>query len=161
DTLEMYSAQVKSIAKILIAKMGEALEIKPEEIEERFGDDMFQSMRMNYYPPCLQIKKDGKWVFVKPLPNAFIVNVGDVLEIITNEIYKSIAHRVVVNSEKERLSFATFRNPGLNKEISPAKSLVEKQKKRAKFKRLITKDYLKGLFSRELYGKAYLDAMRI
>ncbi|KAF3607481.1 hypothetical protein DY000_02045600 [Brassica cretica] len=190
DTLEMYSAQVKSIAKILIAKMGEALEIKPEEIEERFGDDMFQSMRMNYYPPCpepnqvigltphsdavaltillqvndvegLQIKKDGKWVFVKPLPNAFIVNVGDVLEIITNEIYKSIEHRVVVNSEKERLSFATFHNPGLNKEISPAKSLVEKQKKRAKFKRLITKDYLKGLFSRELYGKAYLDAMRI
>ncbi|KAL0813571.1 hypothetical protein Bca101_070014 [Brassica carinata] len=190
DTLEMYSAQVKSIAKILIAKMGEALEIKPEEIEERFGDDMFQSMRMNYYPPCpepnqvigltphsdavaltillqvndvegLQIKKDGKWVFVKPLPNAFIVNVGDVLEIITNGIYKSIEHRVVVNSEKERLSFATFHNPGLNKEISPAKSLVEKRKKRAKFKSLITKDYLKGLFSRELYGKAYLDAMRI
>ncbi|XP_013585331.1 PREDICTED: protein SRG1-like [Brassica oleracea var. oleracea] len=190
DTLEMYSAQVKSIAKILIAKMGEALEIKPEEIEERFGDDMFQSMRMNYYPPCpepnqvigltphsdavaltillqvndvegLQIKKDGKWVFVKPLPNAFIVNVGDVLEIITNGIYKSIEHRVVVNSEKERLSFATFHNPGLNKEISPAKSPVEKRKKRAKFKSLITKDYLKGLFSRELYGKAYLDAMRI
>ncbi|CAN7098685.1 unnamed protein product [Brassica rapa subsp. narinosa] len=190
DTLEMYSAKVKSIAKILIAKMGEVLKIKPEEIEERFADDMFQSMRMNYYPPCpephqvigltphsdavaltillqvnevegLQIKKDGKWVFVKPLPNAFIVNVGDVLEIITNGIYKSIEHRVVVNSEKERLSFATFHNPGLNKEISPAKSLVEKQKKCAKFKSLITKDYLKGLFSRELYGKAYLDAMRI
>ena len=68
---------------------------------------------------------------------------------------------MVVNSEKERLSFATFHNPGLNKEISPAKSLVEKQKKCAKFKSLITKDYLKGLFSRELYGKAYLDAMRI
>ncbi|CAH8381375.1 unnamed protein product [Eruca vesicaria subsp. sativa] len=190
DTLEMYSAQVKSIAKILIAKMGEALQIKPEEIEKIFGDDMFQSMRMNYYPPCpephqvigvtphsdaaaltillqvndvegLQIKKDGKWVFVKPLPNAFIVNVGDVLEIITNGIYKSIEHRVVVNSEKERLSFATFHNPGLNKEISPAKSLVENQKKCAKFKSLMTKDYLKGLFSRELYGKAYLDALRI
>ncbi|KAL0723689.1 hypothetical protein Bca4012_038288 [Brassica carinata] len=190
DTLEMYSAQVRSVAKILIAKMGDALEIKPEEIEERFGDDMFQSMRMNYYPPCpephqvigltphsdavaltillqvnevegLQIKKDGRWVSVKPLPNAFVVNIGDVLEIITNGIYKSIEHRAVVNSEKERLSFATFHNPGLNKEISPAKSLVEKQKKCAKFKSLITKDYLKGLFSRELYGKAYLDAMRI
>ncbi|XP_013604249.1 PREDICTED: protein SRG1-like isoform X4 [Brassica oleracea var. oleracea] len=109
DTLEMYSAQVKSIAKILIAKMGEALQIKPEETEDLFGDDMLQSMRMNYYPPCpephqvigltphsdavaltillqvnevegLQIKKDGKWVSIKPLPNAFIVNVGDILE---------------------------------------------------------------------------------
>ena len=106
----MYSAQVKSIAKILIAKMGEALQINPEENEDLFGDDMLQSMRMNYYPPCpdphqvigltshsdavaltillqvnevegLQIKKDGKWVSIKPLPNAFIVNVGDILEV--------------------------------------------------------------------------------
>ena len=106
----MYSAQVKSIAKILIAKMGEALQIKPEETEDLFGDDMLQTMRMNYYPPGpephqviglpphsdavaltillqvnevegLQIKKDGKWVSIKPLPNAFIVNVGDILEV--------------------------------------------------------------------------------
>ncbi|CAF2114943.1 unnamed protein product [Brassica napus] len=190
DTLEMYSAQVKSIAKILIAKMGEALQIKPEETEDLFGDDMLQSMRMNYYPPCpephqvigltphsdavaltillqvnevegLQIKKDGKWVSIKPLPNAFIVNVGDILEIITNGTYKSIEHRAVVNSEKERLSIATFHYPGLYKEISPSKSLVEKQQKGANFRSLTTKDYLKGLFSSELYGKTYLDAMRI
>ncbi|KAF8114248.1 hypothetical protein N665_0039s0015 [Sinapis alba] len=190
DTLEMYSTQVKSIAKILIAKMGEALKVKPEEIEEIFGDDMLQSMRMNYYPPCpephqvigitphsdavaltillqvnevegLQIKKDGKWVSLKPLPNAFIVNVGDILEIITNGTYKSIEHRAVVNSEKERLSIATFHYPGLNTEISPSKSLVEKQQKGANFRSLTTKDYLKGYFSNELYGKTYLDAMRI
>ncbi|WZZ18817.1 hypothetical protein YC2023_111906 [Brassica napus] len=190
DTLEMYSAQVKSIAKILIAKMGEALQINPEENEDLFGDDMLQSMRMNYYPPCpdphqvigltphsdavaltillqvnevegLQIKKDGKWVSIKPLPNAFIVNVGDILEIITNGTYKSIEHRAVVNSEKERLSVATFHYPGLNKEISPSKSLVEKQQKDANFRSLTTKDYLRGLFSSELYGKTYLDAMRI
>lgn len=186
----MYSAQVKSIAKILIAKMGEALQINPEENEDLFGDDMLQSMRMNYYPPCpdphqvigltphsdavaltillqvnevegLQIKKDGKWVSIKPLPNAFIVNVGDILEIITNGTYKSIEHRAVVNSEKERLSVATFHYPGLNKEISPSKSLVEKQQKDANFRSLTTKDYLRGLFSSELYGKTYLDAMRI
>ena len=29
----------------------------------------------------LQIKKDGIWVPVKPLPNAFIVNIGDMLEV--------------------------------------------------------------------------------
>ncbi|GMJ00688.1 hypothetical protein like AT4G25310 [Hibiscus trionum] len=56
----------------------------------------------------LQIKKDGAWVPIKPLPDAFVVNVGDLLEIITNGTYASIEHRVVVNSEKERLSIATF-----------------------------------------------------
>lgn len=109
--MEKYSAEVKSIAKILVAKMARALEVKPEEMERFFDDvDSAQSMRMNYYPPCpqpdqaigltphsdsvgltilmqvnevegLQIRKDGKWVPVTPLPNAFIVNIGDVLEV--------------------------------------------------------------------------------
>ncbi|VYS46332.1 unnamed protein product [Arabidopsis thaliana] len=197
DTLDMYSTRVKSIAKILLAKMAKALQIKPEEVEEIFGDDMMQSMRMNYYPPCpqpnlvtgliphsdavgltillqvnevdgLQINKNGKWVIVKPLQNAFIVNVGDVLEgvgpfvmqIITNGTYRSIEHRAMVNLEKERLSIATFHNTGMDKEIGPARSLVQRQEA-AKFRSLKTKDYLNGLFSRELKGKAYLDAMRI
>ncbi|KAG7654568.1 Oxoglutarate/iron-dependent dioxygenase [Arabidopsis suecica] len=189
DTLDMYSTRVKSIAKILLAKMAKALQIKPEEVEEVFGDDMMQSMRMNYYPPCpqpnlvtgliphsdavgltillqvnevdgLQINKNGKWVIVKPLQNAFIVNVGDVLEIITNGTYRSIEHRAMVNLEKERLSIATFHNTGMDKEIGPARSLVQRQEA-VIYESLKTKDYLNGLFSRELKGKAYLDAMRI
>ncbi|EOA38327.1 hypothetical protein CARUB_v10009827mg [Capsella rubella] len=190
DTLEKYSAEVQNVAKILIGKMARALEIKPEEMEKLFNDvDSIQCMRMNYYPPCpqpdqvigltphsdsvgltvlmqinevegLQIKKDGKWVPVKPQPNAFIVNIGDVLEIITNGTYRSIEHRGVVNSEKERLSIATFHNVGMYKEFGPAKSLVERQKV-AKFKRLTMKEYNDGLFSRTLDGKAYLDALRI
>ncbi|XP_010476835.1 PREDICTED: protein SRG1 [Camelina sativa] len=190
DTLETYSTEVQSVSKILIAKMAKALEIRPEEMEKLFNDvDSAQSMRMNYYPPCpqpdqvigltphsdsvgltilmqvnevegLQIKKDGKWIPVKPLPNAFIVNIGDVLEIITNGTYRSIEHRGVVNAEKERLSIATFHNPGMYKEVGPAKSLVERQKI-AKFKRLTMKEYMDGLFSRTLDGKSYLDALRI
>ncbi|KAL1224154.1 Protein SRG1 [Cardamine amara subsp. amara] len=190
DTLETYSVGVKSVAKILIANMARALEIKPEEMEKLVDDvDSMQSMRMNYYPPCpqpdqvigltphsdavgltilmqvnevegLQIKKDGKWVPVKPLPNAFVVNIGDVLEIITNGTYRSIEHRGVVNSEKERLSIATFHNAGMYKEVGPAKSLVERQKV-AKFKRLTMKEFSDGLFSRKLDGKAYLDTLRI
>lgn len=75
-----------------------------------------------------------------------------VLQIITNGIYRSIEHRAVVNSEKERLSVASFHSPGLNKVIGPAKSLVERHKT-AIFKSLTTKDYLNGFISRELDGK--------
>lgn len=81
-----------------------------EYMRELFGEGM-QTMRMNYYPPCpepekviglsphsdgvgltillqlnqmegLQIKKDGMWIPISPLPNAFIVNIGDILEVI-------------------------------------------------------------------------------
>ncbi|KAK2376035.1 protein SRG1 [Trifolium repens] len=58
----------------------------------------------------LQVKKDGLWIPINPLPNAFVVNVGDQLEIMTNGIYKSIEHRATVNSEKERISVAAFHN---------------------------------------------------
>ncbi|KAL2331278.1 hypothetical protein Fmac_018859 [Flemingia macrophylla] len=58
----------------------------------------------------LQIKKNGMWVPIMPLPNAFIVNIGDILEIITNGIYQSIEDRATVNSEIERLSIATSLN---------------------------------------------------
>ncbi|CAA7060229.1 unnamed protein product [Microthlaspi erraticum] len=189
DTVETYSDGLKSIAKILFAKMAIALNITPEEMEKFFDDDLVQRLRMNYYPPCpqpdqvigltphsdttgltillqvnevegLQIKKDGKWLPVKPLPNAFVVNVGDMIEIMTNGTYRSIEHRGVVNSEKERLSVAAFHNVGMGKEVGPMRSLVERQKA-AFFKTVSIEEYFNGLFSRELGGKSYLDVMRI
>ncbi|WZZ79502.1 hypothetical protein YC2023_100074 [Brassica napus] len=189
DTLDTYSGEVKSIAKILLSKMASALMITPQEMEKLFDDELRQTMRMNYYPPCpdpdqvigliphsdstgltillqvnevegLQIKKNGKWVPVKPLPNAFLVNIGDVLEIITNGSYQSIEHRGVVSSEKERLSVAAFHNVGMGKEVGPVRSLVEKQKA-AFFKSVTVEEYRKDLFTRKLDGKAYLDVMRI
>ncbi|KAJ4899516.1 2-oxoglutarate (2OG) and Fe(II)-dependent oxygenase superfamily protein [Raphanus sativus] len=190
DTLETYSTEVKRTAKILLANMARALKIKPEEMEELFDDDeLGQKMKMNYYPPCpepdhvigvtphsdatgltillqvnevegLQIKKDGKWVSVKPLPYAFVVNIGDMLEMMTNGTYKSIEHRGVVNSEKERLSVAAFHNVGMGKEVGPLRSLVERHKA-ALFRSVTIEEFLKVFFSRELDGKAFLDVWRI
>ncbi|KAF7812996.1 glutamate--tRNA ligase, chloroplastic/mitochondrial-like isoform X1 [Senna tora] len=39
-------------------------------------------------------------------------------------MYKSIEHRAIVNSEKERISVATFFSPKMDGEMGPAKSLV-------------------------------------
>ena len=70
---------------------------------KNFFENGLQVMRMNYYPPCpqpekvvglmphsdgcgltilLQIKKDGMWIPLTLLPNAFLVNVGDIMEVI-------------------------------------------------------------------------------
>ncbi|KAI3740324.1 hypothetical protein L2E82_30752 [Cichorium intybus] len=108
----------------------------------------------------LQVRKNGNWVSVKPLPNALVVNIGDAMEIISNGVYKSIEHRVTVQSNKERLSVATFYVPNMTKELGPAHSLVA-QHKVANFQRVPFVEYYKGFFARKLEGKSNLEFMRL
>ncbi|KAK1557534.1 hypothetical protein Q3G72_026345 [Acer saccharum] len=188
DALEAYSTELRNLAMKILNLMAKALRMEPNDMIELFEEGM-QVMRMNYYPPCpqpelviglnphsdatgltillqlnemegLQIRKDGLWVPVKPHPDAFIVNIGDILEIVTNGIYHSIEHRATVNSSKERLSIATFYNPKLEGDMGPAPSLITPETP-ALFRRISVTDYLKGYFSRELRGKSYVDVMRI
>ncbi|XP_022898779.1 protein SRG1-like [Olea europaea var. sylvestris] len=188
DSIDEYTAELRNLAMKILNLMAKALHMKAEEMNKVFEEGM-QAMRMNYYPPCpqpelvtglcphsdaialtillqvneiegLQIKKDGAWIPVVPLPNAFIINIGDILEIVTNGIYQSVEHRATVNSKKERLSVATFFYPNVDCDLIPAPSLVTPETP-AKFKRISLTDYVKGFISRELDGKSYLDIMRI
>ncbi|XP_041028794.1 protein SRG1-like isoform X2 [Juglans microcarpa x Juglans regia] len=188
NTLQAYSIEVKNLAMEILGHMAKSLKMDAEEMRELFSDGV-QSMRMNYYPPCpepdkaigftphsdadaltilsqltetegLQIRKDGRWVPVKPLQNAFVVNIGDIMEIVSNGIYRSIEHRATVNSSKERLSIATFYSSKLDSELGPAPSLVGPHNP-ANFRRVPAEKYFKDFFDRKLNGKSYLDFMRI
>ncbi|XP_065877307.1 oxoglutarate-dependent flavonoid 7-O-demethylase 1-like [Euphorbia lathyris] len=188
EGVEAYSEELGNLAKRILEQMGKALGIDSNDIKENY-EQGFQSMRMNYYPPCpqpdqviglnphsdaggltillhvneiegLQIKKDGNWIPVKPLPHAFVINIGDSLEIMTNGIYPSIEHRATVNSKKERLSIATFYSPRLDGKVGPAPSLITPQNP-AKFTTMMAADFYKGFFARELRGKSYLEVARI
>ncbi|CAJ2659492.1 unnamed protein product [Trifolium pratense] len=188
DTIELYSQELKNLAMVIVDHIGKALKMKEMEMRELFEDGI-QMMRMSYYPPCpqpekvigltnhsdpqgitlllqlnevegLQIKKDGMWVPVKPLPNAFIVNIGDIIEIITNGTYQSIEHRAMVNSEKERLSIATFYSPKQDSVVGPVESLISEQNP-ARFKKIGVEEYFKNFFARKLEGKSFIDVLRI
>ncbi|XP_069146474.1 jasmonate-induced oxygenase 2-like [Solanum lycopersicum] len=78
--------------------------------------------------PGLQVRRGDDWIMVKPVPNAFIVNMGDQIQVLSNAIYKSIEHRVIVNSAKERVSLAFFYNPGGDILIKPADELVTEER---------------------------------
>ncbi|KAJ3109773.1 hypothetical protein HDU97_000003 [Phlyctochytrium planicorne] len=71
--------------------------------------------------PGLQIAKKQangttQWVTVKPVENAFIVNAGDYLSLVSNGLIKSPLHRVVTAVE-ERLSFVFFYYPNYNAKL--------------------------------------------
>ncbi|EXC11698.1 putative 2-oxoglutarate/Fe(II)-dependent dioxygenase [Morus notabilis] len=82
------------------------------------------------------------------------------IPIVTNGIYRSIEHRATVDTEKERLSIATFYNPNVDAQIGPVNSLITEETP-ALYRTLECQEYFKGLFGRKLDGKAYIDAMKL
>ncbi|KAK7407721.1 hypothetical protein VNO78_09758 [Psophocarpus tetragonolobus] len=184
ENLEVYCKEMEELAIKMYVVIGEALGTAGKEIKEGLGE-AGQAIRMNYYPPCpqpenvlglkphtdasaltillqgnqvegLQVRKDGTWVPVQPLPNAFIVSLGDVLEVVTNGIYKSSEHRAVVNSTKERISIATFSGPDWRGNIGPTPSVVTPQRP-ALFKTISVAEFYKGYLSSEHRGKSYIN----
>jgi len=76
----------------------------------------------------LQVKNnEGEWIDVKVPENAFIVNVGDMLENITNGEFRSSLHRVVADSDNyERYSLVHFVHPRSEDRLDPLSMCVER-----------------------------------
>ncbi|XP_038998522.1 gibberellin 2-beta-dioxygenase 2-like [Hibiscus syriacus] len=73
----------------------------------------------------LQIRvADAVWVPVPPDPTAFCVNVGDVLQAMTNGRFMSVRHRALTNINKPRISMAYFGAPPLQAMVTTPPELV-------------------------------------
>ncbi|XP_072963983.1 S-norcoclaurine synthase 1-like [Typha angustifolia] len=186
DSLESYSVELKKVADCLLRSMAVNLGIDPEKFSSKFES---QTMRFNYYPPCryadkvlglsphsdgagltlllqasqvegLQIKRDGSWLAIKPLPDALIVNIGDLLEVLSNGKYKSIEHRAVIHGEKERMSIAAFHSTSFTgTTVGPLPELVEGSEEF--YKTVSMEEYIKLFISRKLDGKSLVEQMKL
>lgn len=66
------------------------------------------------------LKKDHGWTSISPISNdALIVNVGDLLHILSNGEFQSIYHRVLVDQTIHRVSLAYFFGPQVDCAIVP------------------------------------------
>ncbi|XP_030553015.1 1-aminocyclopropane-1-carboxylate oxidase-like [Rhodamnia argentea] len=101
----------------------------------------------------LQLLKDGQWVDVPPMRHSIVINLGDQLEVITNGKYKSIEHRVIAQSDGNRMSLASFYNPGSDAVIYPAPELAEKEEKGQVYPKFVFEDYMKLYAGRKFQAK--------
>jgi isopenicillin N synthase-like dioxygenase len=61
----------------------------------------------------------GEWVAVPPIPNTFVVNVGEILKVWTDGVFSSTLHRVINRSGNERYSIPFFLYPTFDEVIYP------------------------------------------
>ena len=62
----------------------------------------------------LQVEHDGEWIDAPPTPGAFIVNIGEMLELATGGYLKATLHRVISPLVgTDRISIPFFFNPSL------------------------------------------------
>lgn len=175
--MEEFAGKVSRLAQKLAEILGENLDRSSKFFVENCVPSTCY-LRMNRYPPCpvsgqifglmphtdsdfltilhqdqvggLELVKDGKWIAVKPNPEALIINIGDLFQVVielneiiiiikrekgklmikkivvnfgwvlffigevqawSNDVYKSVEHRVVTNSKVERFSIAYFLCP--------------------------------------------------
>ena len=116
----------------------------------------------------LQVKHTGdegrsQWVDVKPVPGALVINVGDLLQMMSNDEDKSVEHRVVMNTQEEaRVSIALFFNPGKRGDsdfYGPLPELVSPENA-AKYRNFTIPEFLET-FSRELASKVLLEHFKV
>ncbi|KAH9678358.1 protein DMR6-LIKE OXYGENASE 2 [Citrus sinensis] len=110
--------------------------------------------------PGLQVLRNGKWLPVSPIPNTFIVNIGDQMQVLSNDLYKSVLHRALVNCDKERISIPRFYCPSPDAVIAPAKDLID-ERHLAFYKNFTYAEYYQKFWNRGLAAEGCLDLFEV
>lgn len=103
-----YCTSMRQLTLKLLEAISESLGLPKDSIANSIGSHG-QHMALNYYPPCpqpdltyglpchtdpnlitlllqdqvpgLQVHRDGAWVALDPIPNTFIINIGDQMQV--------------------------------------------------------------------------------
>jgi isopenicillin N synthase-like dioxygenase len=90
------------------------------------------------------LRRDGSWMPVHTGFDTVVVDSGDMLQNLTNGLYKSTTHRVVnpADGGSDRFSMPCFIHPRKEVDLSPLPSCIARTGGTAKFQRISAGDYL-------------------
>ncbi|KAL4559962.1 hypothetical protein LXL04_032108 [Taraxacum kok-saghyz] len=154
DVIEEYKKEMNKLANKVMWLILGSLGIKKEDIKWGEIKEACAALQLNSYPSCpdpdramglaahtdstlltilhqnntsgLQAHREGVgWVTVEPIEGALVVNIGDLVQILSNGLYSSVLHRAMVNRTQHRLSIAYLYGPPSNVRIAPLSKLTD------------------------------------
>ncbi|XP_058743364.1 1-aminocyclopropane-1-carboxylate oxidase homolog 12-like [Vicia villosa] len=190
DILLEYGKHMMNLGTLLFELLSQALGLNPNHLEDMDCAEGLIAL-CHYYPPCpqpelamgltkhsdndfltvllqdhiggLQVLHQDKWIDIKPVPGALIVNVGDLLQLITNDRFKSVEHRVLANRVGPRISVACFFSTGQrssSKLYGPMKELLSEENP-PKYRETTVAEYVAYFEAKGLDGTSALTHYRI
>lgn len=135
--IETYVKSMKILGKAIMNAIAASLDLIPDYFD-KYMSDPFWVIRLIGYPSlplshegiscgqhtdygCLTIlntddtkdalqvlSKNGNWITVNPIPGAFVINIGDMVNNWTNDLYSATLHRVIHKNTNYRISVPFF-----------------------------------------------------
>ncbi|CAK7346432.1 unnamed protein product [Dovyalis caffra] len=121
----------------------------------------YSPARHHGWPPSSPSKPMGRY---PPLQGALVVNLGDLMQLISNDRFKSVEHRVVVGQVRSRASVACLFYPSTanynSKLYGAIKELLSDNNPPA-YREINMKEYMAYVGSRALDGSSNLSHFRL
>ena len=141
--MNRWFAEAGNLANRLMSLLSVGLNLPEDYFENRFGEERMSLTKLIRYPatpegefgvnahhdagfltvlaagdtPGLQILNgNNEWVPVPVVPDAFVINLGEMLQAISGNYYVATPHRVF--SKTERFSLGYFHGPSLETELT-------------------------------------------
>jgi isopenicillin N synthase-like dioxygenase len=145
--MEAFFSECETIARKLLAGISRNLGMPVDYLGRGFGSEHSSFLRLNYYPPCaapdqhfgisqhtdagaltvlwqdqqagLQFFRGDSWYTVTPVPGALLINIGDIVQVWSNDQYRAPLHRVLTSAREARYSAPFFFNPSYDTNYAP------------------------------------------